>query len=213
VLAIATMFTGNLMALRQTNLMRLLAYSSVAHAGYMLTGFTVGSAAGLGNGMASVLFYLVVYAIMTIGAFAVLSGLSSFARPITTDAELRGLSRTRPVLAALLALFLFSLTGFPPTAGLLAKLFLFLAAWNDGSTIGYTLAIALAINAAISAGYYLRLVGLMYLSDPSESSVPTDAENGLQYPAWLASASCAALMIFLFFVPQGLWDAALTAIR
>ncbi len=208
-LAVLTMFGGNLLALRQKNLHRLLAYSSVAHAGYMLVGLTVGSSTGAANGMASVLFYLVIYGIMTLGAFAVLSGLGATGNPIRTDDQLAGLSRTRPLMAASLAVLLFSLTGLPPTAGLLGKLFIFLAAWNDGSTIGYTLAIVLAINATIAASYYLRLVVVMYFENPQGEQ----PEVAKQYPAWVASAGCVVMVVALFFIPQGLWDAALKAIH
>ncbi|SFJ36314.1 NADH-quinone oxidoreductase subunit N [Planctomicrobium piriforme] len=206
-LAVLTMFGGNLLALRQKNLHRLLAYSSVAHAGYMLTGLTIGAAVGFGDGLTALLFYLVIYAIMTLGVFAVLAGAGSNEHPVVNDSDLAGLSKTRPVMAASLALLLFSLTGLPPTAGMLGKLFLFLAAWNEGSTLGQTLAIVLALNAAISAAYYLRLVGVMYLEAPKE----TTPETSQQYPVWIASAGCVVLMVALFVAPQYLWDAALRA--
>jgi len=208
-LAILTMFGGNLLALRQKNLQRLLAYSSVAHAGYMLIGLAIGSPSDLGNGMTAILFYLVVYGIMTLGAFAVLAGAGAIDRPLRAVSDLAGLSRTRPVLAASLAVLLISLTGLPPTAGLWGKLFLFLAAWNDASPVGKTLAIVLAVNAAISAVYYLRLIVVMYLDAPKDT-VPTTSQ---QYPAWIASAGCVVLMIGLFIAPQCLWDAALRAIQ
>ena len=208
-LAVLTMFGGNLLALRQTNLQRLLAYSSVAHAGYMLIGLAIGSPSELGNGMTAILFYLVVYGIMTLGAFAVLAGAGSSESPLRTVSDLAGLSRTRPVLAASLAVLLISLTGLPPTAGLWGKLFLFIAAWNAESTVGYTLAIVLAINAAISSVYYLRLIVVMYLEEPSENVVAPSA----QYPAWIASGGCVVLMVALFLVPQELWNAAMRAVQ
>lgn len=208
-LAILTMFSGNLLALRQTNLQRLLAYSSIAHAGYMLIGLTIGSPSELGNGMTAVLFYLVVYAIMTLGTFAVLAGAGTGESSLKSISDLAGLSKTRPVLAASLAVLLISLTGLPPTAGLWGKLFLFIAAWNQGTNLGYTLAIVLAINAAIAAVYYLRLIVVMYLEEPAEKTVTESP----QYPAWIASGGCVVLMIALFFIPQELWNAALKAVQ
>ncbi len=179
VLAVLTMFVGNLMALRQKHLYRLMAYSSIAHAGYMLIGLTVGDVLPVG-GREALMFYLAVYGFMTIGVFALLSAVGSahgtasrypgiraqnslFQAPLSQLDDLRGLSRTQPAVALLLAICLFSLTGLPPTAGFLGKLNLFLAAWSDDSQVGCGLAIMLALNAAISAWYYLRLVALMFL--------------------------------------------------
>ncbi len=207
-LAVLTMFGGNLLALRQKNLQRLLAYSSVAHAGYMLIGLAIGSSIGFGNGLSAILFYLVVYGIMTLGVFAVLAGAG--VRPLRNISDLAGLSQKRPVLAASLAILLLSLTGLPPTAGLWGKLFLFLAAWNEGSRLGQTLAVVLAINAAISASYYLRLIVVMYFDSPESAEETAPAQ---QYPAWIASALCVVLMIGLFAAPQQLWNAANTAVQ
>jgi NADH-quinone oxidoreductase subunit N len=206
VLAVFTMFGGNLLALRQNHLHRLLAYSSVAHAGYMLTGLAVGSGGGTVSGNTAVLFYLVVYGLTTIGVFALLAGIGNPARPVQTDSQIAGLSRTQPITALLLAVCLFGLTGLPPTAGFLGKLNLFLAAWSEGTAFGQFLAVALAINAAIAAWYYLRLVSLMYLDPAQQTETP-----GMQAPAWIAGGLCAAATIVLFALPQWLWDSALRA--
>jgi NADH-quinone oxidoreductase subunit N len=206
VLAVLTMFGGNLLALRQKNLHRLLAYSSVAHAGYMLTGLVVGGGAGAVSGLTAMLFYLVVYGVTTIGVFALLAGISTPEMPVQSDAQIAGLSRTQPVTALLLAVCLFGLTGLPPTAGFLGKLNLFLAAWSSGTLLGQGLAAALAVNAAIAAWYYLRLVSLMYL-EPAPQSEPL----AVQPPAWIAGGICAAATIVLFALPQWLWDSALRA--
>jgi NADH-quinone oxidoreductase subunit N len=212
-IAILTMFVGNLMAWRQTNLYRLLAYSSVAHAGYMLIGLTVGDT-GAVPGTQALLFYLAAYGLMTIGVIALISGWSGIGRgsgggqvingAYTTLTDIRGLSRLHPTTALCLAVCLLSLTGLPPTVGFFGKLNLFFAAWNDATTLGRTLAIILAINAAIGAWYYLRIVAVMFL-DPMPEQAPPRTR-----PAWssfLAGAICTAGTVLFFVAPQWLWDA------
>ena len=183
-LAVVTMFVGNLMALRQKHLYRLLAFSSIAHAGYMLVGLAVGNVGGVG-GTSAVMFYLAAYGLMTIGTFALIRGASGGDRKIETDDDLRGLARTNPLTALLLAVCLLSLTGLPPTAGFLAKLNLFLAAWSEPTPagpipVGRGLAVLLATNAAIAAWYYLRLIAAMYL-EPAPQPRPRPVEVA----AWL----------------------------
>jgi NADH-quinone oxidoreductase subunit N len=209
VLAIVTMFVGNLMAIRQKNLYRLMAYSSVAHAGYMLVGLAVGDVGAIG-GTDALLFYLAVYGLMTIGVFALIgqgaAGGERGAQPaISTIDDLRGLGQAQPVTAILLTVCLFSLTGLPPTAGFLGKLNLFLAAWSDGTSTGRTLAIVMAINAAIGAWYYLRLIAVMFLEP---ATAPTDASARRQsaWSSWLAGAVCTAATVSIFLSPQWLWD-------
>jgi NADH-quinone oxidoreductase subunit N len=220
IISLATMFVGNLMALRQKHLYRLMAYSSVAQAGYMLIGLVVGDILPVG-GRDSLLFYLAVYGLMTTGVFALLSAVGNKRSesdrkreganrlgmvpplPVTQLDDLRGLSRSKPAVALFLAICLFSLTGLPPTAGFLGKLNLFLAAWSDETQIGRGLAIALAINAAISAWYYLRLVALMYL-EPADAEA-TQARRTVWLP-WFAGAACALATIVIFVAPQWLWS-------
>jgi NADH-quinone oxidoreductase subunit N len=213
-LAIATMFVGNVLALLQKNLRRLLAYSSIAHAGYMLVGLSVavsvpligdppaGSAADSIGGLSALLFYLGVYGITTLGVFALIASLSRPERPLETSDDLAGLSKTHPAGAFLAAVLLFGLTGLPPTAGFLGKLTLFLSAWNHGTPIGRRLAICLAINAAIAAWYHLRLIGVMYLQ-PSRD----DARRATGVPAFVGVSLCAVASIALFFAPDWLWQA------
>jgi NADH-quinone oxidoreductase subunit N len=207
-LAVLTMFIGNLLAVRQRNLHRLLAYSSVAHAGYMLVGLTIGTGTAGVSGVSALLFYLVIYGLMTVGAFALIAGGGTLEKPIQTDTDLGGLSRTQPALALCLAICLFSLTGLPPTAGFLGKLNLFFAAWSEGAYWGQPLAILLALNAAIGAWYYLRLIAVMYLDSP-----PATENHPVQPAAWVAGAVCTVAVLFIFVMPQWLWDAALAATR
>jgi NADH-quinone oxidoreductase subunit N len=220
VLALATMFVGNLMALRQKHTYRLMAYSSIAHAGYMLIGMVVGDILPVG-GRDALLFYLATYGLMTIGVFALLSAVGNKRQdagrrdprasrlgmvlplPCTQLDDVRGLSRSQPAVALLLAICLFSLTGLPPTAGFLGKLNLFLAAWSDHTNIGRGLAIALAINAAISAWYYLRMVALMFL-EPADPEA--DQNRAMVWAPYLAGAACALATIVIFVAPQSLWD-------
>ena len=213
-LAVTTMFVGNLMALMQTDIRRLLAYSSVSHAGYMMVGLIVGlehevqkdifsrpivqSVSGIG----AMLFYLAVYGAMTFGAFAILIAASRPDKRIETLDDLSGLSRSRPALALVFSVFLFSLAGLPPTAGFLGKLNLFFAAWSQGDESNKWLAVILAINAALGAWYYLKVIGVMFLREPIDrSDQPVSAET----PSLIAAGLCLAGTLGLFFLPGWLW--------
>ena len=215
-LAVASMTLGNLLALWQDNLRRLLAYSSIAHSGYLLIGLTVGlagrPAAGAWSGIAASLFYLCVYAIATLGAFAAFAHLGREGRQLDAVDELAGLGRTRPLVAGWIALFMFSLTGIPPLAGFWGKLALFQSALavdggphsDDGVhrwLIG--LAVVGVLNAAIAAAYYLRVVGVMYFRTPLGTP---RAEGGRG--AWWAAALCAVLVVLLGFYSRPLMQEA-----
>jgi NADH-quinone oxidoreductase subunit N len=213
-----------LLALWQGNVRRLMAYSSIAHAGYMLIGLSVGFAVAGGateaenfDGVGAMLFYLLVYAVATAGTFAALVYLSSEKRAVNTVDELAGLSGHYPKTAAAIAVFMFSLTGLPPLAGFWGKLTLFTGALGidarnpDGSRLWpwfLALAIVGALNAAISAGYYLRIVGVMYFR--SSQGVP-DARGG-SGAAW-ATAACAALVLAIGCYPGPLVEQANRASR
>jgi len=160
-IAVLTMAVGNILALSQTNIKRMLAYSSIAHAGYMLLGIIAGTATGL----SSVLNYMFIYAFMNIGAFAVVIMLRTegFAGENISDYE--GLGKTHPAAAALMLVFMFSLTGIPPMAGFMGKFYLFMSAVNAGYT---WLVIIAVLFSAISAYFYLRIVMLMYMKEPKE---------------------------------------------
>jgi len=158
VLAAFTMTIGNLVALTQTNIKRLLGYSSISHAGYLM----IGLAAATSTGSSAVVFYLGCYAVMNLGAFIAIIAISN---RIGSDeiADYSGMAKRSPWLAAGLALCLISLTGIPPTAGFMAKLYIFNAG-VDANLIW--LVIVGVLNAVIAAYYYLRIVKLMYLGEP-----------------------------------------------
>jgi NADH-quinone oxidoreductase subunit N len=202
-MAFATMVLGNILALRQQNLYRLLAYSSIAHAGYMLIGLVVGASGAIIDGVSALLFYLAVYGVMTIGAFALLAAISTSAAPVRMQRDLAGLSRVHPAIAIALAVCLFSLTGLPPTAGFTGKLNLFFASWAEGTALGQSLAIALAVNAAISAWYYLRLIAIMFLEQPETAEL-----RKASLAPVVAGVACAVGTVLLFVSPQALLDAA-----
>ncbi len=202
-LSLATMTLGNLVALWQQNIRRLLAYSSIAHAGYMLIGLAVAFAVNGGakgaetvDGVGATLFYVLVYALATLGAFAALTYLGDGDRQVENVDDLAGLGRAHPWVAAALAVFMFSLTGLPPFAGFWGKFALLTGAMGvqtaDGDLSPWFVGLAIAgvLNAAISAGYYLRVVSVMYFR-PS-LSVPA-AKGGAG--AALATVACAMLVI------------------
>jgi NADH-quinone oxidoreductase subunit N len=203
ILSIASMLVGNLLALRQQNLQRLLAYSSIAHAGYMLVGLAVGFGGGATDGISALLFYLAAYGLMTIGVFALIACVGSGGSAIRTQSDLAGLSRTHPAIALGMAVCLISLTGLPPTGGFFGKLNLFLASWSDGTDLGMVLAVALALNAAISAWYYMRLVAVMYFENPQGAE-----PQRVSLAAAVAGAACSLGAVLLFVAPQTVWEMA-----
>lgn len=170
-IAILTMAVGNIIALSQTNIKRMLAYSSIAHAGYMLLGII----AGTSEGLASVLNYLFIYAFMNIGAFAVVIMLRSEGFKGDNISDYEGLAKTHPLAAALMLVFMFSLTGIPPTAGFMGKFYLFMSAVSAGYT---WLAVTAVIFSAISAYFYLRIVMYMYMKEP-KTEVQLSASPGI----------------------------------
>lgn len=162
VLAVLTMTVGNVLALRQENVKRMLAYSSIAHAGYILIALAVGGSEAISAAM----FYLAGYAMFNLGGFAVVTLLETRSGCRSDFGELSGLSRAHPYLAGVLALFMFALSGFPPTVGFFGKFYVFSAAVKAGFI---WLAIIGVMNSFISVYYYLRIVKVAYL-DRSESA-------------------------------------------
>jgi NADH-quinone oxidoreductase subunit N len=158
-LSILSMAVGNVVALAQTNIKRMLAYSSIAHAGYALIGIIVANSEGL----ASMMTYLMIYAFMNMGAFAVVIMLRTEGFKGDSITDYQGLARTHPFLAALMLIFMFSLTGIPPTAGFIGKLYVFMAAINAGYT---WLVLVAVVFSVISAYFYLRIVMYMYMREP-----------------------------------------------
>lgn len=217
ILAAVTMTLGNIMALLQDNLKRLLAYSSVAHAGYMLIGlavapYLVSANSGLKvGGIEAVLFYLVAYGAMTVGAFAVIAYLDTPRQPVENVDDLAGLSTSHPGVALMMTLFLFSLIGIPLTAGFAGKLMLFWGAMavpqSEHARLFRWLAVIGVVNAAIGGWYYLRIIAAMYLRTPVKPLEKPGAWPGLA-TLWI----CAALTLVLGIYPEPLVEGARLAV-
>jgi NADH-quinone oxidoreductase subunit N len=176
VLAVLTMFAGNLGALVQTNVKRLLAYSSIAHAGYILVAFAAvtsmaqGGSAEAAPAYAAVLFYLLSYALVKLGAFTIVSQLGGAGEKNLSLDDYAGLSQRQPWVAAALSVYLLSLLGLPVTAGFFGKFYIFKAAVNSHLL---WLAVLMAINSVIGAYYYLRVIVVMYMREPSAEAAST----------------------------------------
>ncbi len=199
ILAAATMTLGNLVAVGQDNIKRMLAYSSIAHTGYILVGLAAFGAAPAGSaaeqaGLQAVLFYSVGYSFMNLGAFAVVAALQR--RPGVTSqlTTFAGLGRRAPLLAALMLLFLLSLTGIPPLAGFWAKWYVIQAALQVGGWLTL-LAVLTVLNAAVAAFYYLRVAVYMYMREPADSAPAV--ELGGQTRAGLGIAALGTVAIGL----------------
>ncbi len=164
VLAVLTMTVGNVLALQQSNVKRLLAYSSIAHAGYILVALAVGGS----DALAAAIFYLVAYGFFNLGGFAVLTLLETRSGCKSEFSELSGLAKSSPYLCAVLALFMFALSGFPPTVGFVGKFYIFAAAVKADFIL---LAVVGVLNSFISVYYYLRVVKACYFED-AEISLP-----------------------------------------
>jgi NADH-quinone oxidoreductase subunit N len=225
-LAAVTMTLGNLLALKQNNLKRLLAYSSVAHAGYMLIALAVApylrKAALVPDGFAgpdgieALLYYLAAYGSMTVGAFAVIAYLDSPARPVETVDDLAGLSGSHPGLALLMVVFLFSLIGIPLTAGFTGKLLIFFGAMGVPANVHAeffpaasegqhallfrVLAVIGVLNAAVGAWYYLRIIAVMYLRTALKP-----LPRRWAWPGLTTIGLCAILTVGLSFPPGSTW--------
>jgi NADH-quinone oxidoreductase subunit N len=175
-IAAITMILGAVVGVAQSNVKRMLAYSSIAHGGYLLVGIVAGSAAG----KAAILFYVVAYGITNLAAFGVLAALASHDRPHDDVRDFAGLGKERPGVAALLTVFLLSLGGFPPTAGFIAKWYIFNAAIQENLV---SLAIIGVLTSVVSVFFYLRIVVMMYMSEESapghRPAVPAMAMAGL----------------------------------
>ncbi len=167
--SIASMALGAFAAIGQTNVKRLMAYSSIGHMGYAL----VGLASGTMEGAQGVLVYLAIYVAMTLGSFAIILAMKRNGQAVEQISDFAGLSRTNPVLAFLFAMFLFSLAGIPPLAGFFAKYFVFTAAMKAGL---FTLAVIGVLTSVVGAFYYLSIVKVMYFDEPLPKLDPVRAE-------------------------------------
>ena len=187
----ASMALGAFAAIGQRNIKRLLAYSSIGHMGFALVGF----AAGTQDGVAGVVLYMALYAVMTLGTFACVLSMRREGGMVEKIDNLAGLSQTRPFMAACLAIMMFSLAGIPPLAGFFGKLFVFRAAIDAGL---YGLSILGVLSSVVGAFYYLRIVKIMYIDAPPEEPYAPMARD-MRY---LAGASAAfALLFFVYPAP------------
>ncbi len=181
IVAVLTMTLGNVVAIAQSNLKRMLAYSSVAHVGYMLVGVVAGGSAGGG----AVLFYLLTYTFTTAGAFGVITLCERAGVEAVEVGDYAGLARRHPLLAAVFGLFLLSLVGIPPLAGFVGKFYLFGAAVRTGYL---WLAVIGVLNSAVAAYYYLRVIVYMYMREP-------EGAGATLVPSYAAGAALAIALI------------------
>jgi NADH-quinone oxidoreductase subunit N len=186
-IALASMILSAFAAVAQTNIKRLMAYSSIGHVGYAL----VGVAAGTQAGVSGVLIYFTIYLFMNLGTFACILSMRRGGRMVEGIDDLAGLSRTHPLMAAALAAFMFSMAGVPPLAGFWGKLYVFQAA--VGSEL-YVLAVVGVLASVVSCFYYLRIIKLMYFDEASE---PLDPSIGKDMAAVLL-VSAAVILAFIF---------------
>jgi NADH-quinone oxidoreductase subunit N len=203
VLAALTMSVGNLGAMVQSNVKRMLAYSSIAHAGYTLVAFAAVTAVRMdpdevANAYAAVLFYLATYALVSVGAFTIVSELGGQGERYLTFEDYAGLGTRHPFAAAALALFLLSFLGLPITAGFFGKLYIFTAALRSKLL---WLAIIMTVNSIVGSYYYLRLIVVMYMRD-YKGSVPLDAFRGLSPTAAMVVAVSAIITLYLGLAPN-----------
>ncbi|MBM3541134.1 MAG: NADH-quinone oxidoreductase subunit NuoN [Alphaproteobacteria bacterium] len=185
--SIASMALGAFAAINQTNIKRLMAYSSIGHMGYVLIGLAAGSEAGI-RGM---LIYVAIYVVMGIGTFACILCMRRQGRMVEGIADLAGLARTQPAVALALAVFMFSMSGIPPLAGFFGKFYVFMAAIEAGM---YVLAVLGVLSSVVAAYYYLRIVKIMYFDEPAEAF---DRPVGAVLGTVLAGTSLFTLFFFL----------------
>jgi NADH-quinone oxidoreductase subunit N len=204
ILAVLTMFAGNLGALVQNNVKRMLAYSSIAHAGYTLVAFAAVTTmksdldTGAAPAYAAVLFYLASYSLVSVGAFTIVSEIGGRGERYLTYDDYAGLGTRQPFAAAGLSLFLLSFLGLPITAGFFGKLYIFSAAIKSKLL---WLAILMAVNSTIGVYYYLRLVVTMYMRE-HKGAVPTDAAHGLSPTAAMVVIVAAIITLYMGLLPN-----------
>jgi NADH-quinone oxidoreductase subunit N len=200
-LAVVTMTLGNVAAIAQSNLKRMLAYSSVAHVGYMMVGLVAGGAPGAG----AILYYLLAYTFTTAGTFGVLSLCERAGEEAVEVEDYAGLGRRHPLLAGMLTLFLLSLVGIPPLAGFVGKFYLFGAAVQSGFL---WLAVIAVLNSAVAAYYYLRVIVYMYMKEPEGAGATLTPS----FAGGVALAVAAVGIVLLGVMPAPFAELAQTAV-
>ena len=201
VIAAATMILGTVVGVAQTSLKRMLAYSSVAHGGYLLAGLVAGNDVG----KAAILFYLAAYALTNLGAFGVIALLGTRERANDDLRDYAGLFKSHPALAVLMTFFLLSLGGFPPTAGFIAKWYVFSATIGSGY---YSLAIIGVLSSVVSVFFYLRIVVMMFMTDRDARPVPAPITT----MAYVGLALSLAGVLYLGVLPTAIIDFAQASI-
>ncbi len=198
--AAVTVTAGNVLALLQSDLKRILAYSSIAHSGYMLIGLAAaaGLPGGLQNGLAAVLFYILIYSLMSLGSFG---ALGHFGNESARLKDLAGLAKTRPAWSLLFAFFILSLTGLPPTAGFWAKLYIFAAALGQDNQWLIFLAVLGLLNAAVAAAYYFRIIAWLYSPTATDSSSSDTTPSGLPGAVPFGLTLIALLILLIGLLP------------
>jgi NADH-quinone oxidoreductase subunit N len=189
VMALLTMTIGNFAALWQSNIKRMLGYSSIAHAGYVLVAVTTNSS----TGTAAAMFYLAAYGLMNYGAFAIVTHVAGKGEERVTFDDFKGLSQREPAVAAMLAVFLLSLIGVPLTAGFFGKFYIFKAA-IDSNLLWLT--VLGLLNSAVAAYYYLRVLVVMYMHEPETTEKVLQIPGGLKVTMWVTAAATLVLGVF-----------------
>jgi len=201
-IAAVTMIGGAVLGVLQSNVKRMLAYSSIAHAGYLLLGIVSANAAG----KAAILFYLLAYAVANLGALGIVALLGTADRPHDQLRDFAGLWKSRPGLAGLMTVFLLSLGGFPPTAGFIGKWYIFAAAVQEGH---YWLAIIGVLTSVVSVFFYLRIVVMMYMTE--EAGAPVRPRVSI--PSMLVLTFAVLATFYLGVLPTKVLDYALQSIQ
>jgi len=190
-ISVASMLLGAFAAINQTNIKRMMAYSSIGHVGYALIGLVVANEAGVRG----IMIYMAVYLFMNMGAFACILTMRRAGRMVENISDLSGLSKTHPMVAAALAIFMFSMAGIPPLAGFFSKLYIFFAAVESGF---FALAIIGVMSSVVGAFYYLRIIKVVYF-DPPDESLDTPIDRNLGYVIFGT-----AMIVVLFFAFPGI---------
>lgn len=188
-MSVASMVLGSFAAIMQSNIKRLMAYSSIGHIGFAL----VGLAAGSEDGLRGLIIYMVIYLVMNVGTFACIMSMRRKDGMVEDINDLSGLGQTRPGMAAALAIFMFSLAGIPPLAGFFGKWYVFKAAIDSGL---YGLSVIGVLASVVGAYYYLRIIRLMYFEKPAEEFVPLKSRT----MSLIMGAS--AVLVVIFILPQ-----------